>query len=159
MPQLSCPACGLTLRLLRAPYLPLECCPRCRAKAGISVPLKITDGPPGRRQGSISVPGALQVRTRREPDTVVLVLRGELALGSAPILEQSLIDAEGSGAARVLIDLSELEFLDSAGLHALLDGHRRLCERGLELVLRPGPRAVQRMFELTGAGSVLRFED
>jgi hypothetical protein len=44
MSYMNCPRCGLSVRL-RADYLTLERCPRCLAKAGISVPMQILDGP------------------------------------------------------------------------------------------------------------------
>ncbi len=156
MSYMSCPRCGLTVAL-RAEYLTLERCPRCVAKARVAVPMFIT----GERSASArrtTVAGALVIRTERVAQTLVLALSGELDLASAPALERQLQAAETSGLARVVVDLRELEFLDSAGLHVLLEAHRRWAESGLQLVLRPGPRSVQRMFELTGTVSALRFE-
>jgi anti-sigma B factor antagonist len=59
----------------------------------------------------------------------------------------------------VVIDLSGVEFFDSAGLHVLLDAQRRLREQGTGLFLRRGPRAVQRVFELTDTAGSFWFED
>ena len=176
MSYMNCPRCGLSVRL-RAAYLTLERCPRCLAKAGISVPMQITEAPRGSVSdptpttsiGSVSepadfrddvFPGALLIAIRREADVLILELRGELALGSAPVLEQRLHAEEAIGVGpRVVIDLSGVEFLDSAGLHVLLDAQRRLRERGTGLFLRRGPRAVQRVFELTDAFASFWFED
>lgn len=105
-------------------------------------------------------PGALLILTKREADVLILELRGELALASAPELARRLHDEEAIGVGlRVVIDLSGVEFLDSAGLHVLLDAQRRLRERGTGLFLRRGPRAVQRVFELTDAFASFWFED
>jgi hypothetical protein len=42
---MSCPQCGLRIRL-RAPYLVVECCPRCIALSRRPVAMKITDRRP-----------------------------------------------------------------------------------------------------------------
>jgi anti-sigma B factor antagonist len=57
------------------------------------------------------------------------------------------------------VDMRRLRFIDSTGLRLLLQANARAQERGYELLLRPGEPAVQRVFEVTGALEVLRFED
>jgi len=44
MSYMSCPRCGMSVRL-RAPYLLPDRCPRCAARSGVSVPLEVTDAP------------------------------------------------------------------------------------------------------------------
>jgi anti-sigma B factor antagonist len=163
MAFMNCPRCGLAVRL-RAPYLTLDRCPRCLAKSGLSVPMTISEAPIRRRSAVKGedgvVPGGLSILATREPDVLVLELRGELALASAPVLNQRLRQEEALGlAGRVVIDLSGVEFLDSAGLHALLNAQRRLRQCGSGLFLRRGPRAVQRVFQITGAITSFWFED
>jgi len=46
MSYLNCPRCGLSIRL-RAPYLALERCPRCLARAGLTIPMYVTRQPRG----------------------------------------------------------------------------------------------------------------
>ncbi|HEY2440466.1 MAG TPA: STAS domain-containing protein [Solirubrobacteraceae bacterium] len=99
------------------------------------------------------------VGVEREPNTIRLKLAGELDLASAPAFEHQLEDLLGEDIRRVTIDLRDLEFLDSAGLRALLVTHRRLTESGRELRLGPGPPAVQRLFELTGSDRIFRFTE
>ena len=90
--------------------------------------------------------------------TISLSLEGELDLAGAPEMEASLAAAERDGPARLVIDLSGLQFIDSTGLRLLLQADARAKEQGYELVLRPGEQAVQRVFEVTGALAILRFE-
>ena len=42
---MNCPRCGLTLGL-RAPFLTLEHCPRCLARAGAAIPMYLSEQPP-----------------------------------------------------------------------------------------------------------------
>jgi anti-sigma B factor antagonist len=103
-------------------------------------------------------PGSLSISSSVDDGVACLALHGELDLASAPILEGSLLEVERQAPSRLVIDLSALQFLDSTGLRLLLAAHSRAQQRGAELVLRPGEPAVQRVFDVSGALDVLRFE-
>jgi anti-sigma B factor antagonist len=104
-------------------------------------------------------PGSLRISSVVEDGTVSLSLEGELDLAGARKMEASLAAAEqGDGPMRLIVDLGRLQFIDSTGLRLLLQADARAKERGYELVLRPGAPAVQRVFEVTGALAILRFE-
>jgi anti-sigma B factor antagonist len=101
----------------------------------------------------------LTVEPLAGPDGVVLVLRGELDLASAPGLAQALRDAEKTGSARLVIDLSKLTFMDCAGLRVLMLAQQIADSGARRLSLRSGPGAVRRFLELTGVVDHLSFED
>jgi anti-anti-sigma factor len=103
-------------------------------------------------------PGSLEISSDAVDDVVRVSLRGELDLASARVMEERLAAIEERQPARVVIDLGGLAFIDSSGLRVLLLADSRARERGFELVLAPGPEPVQRVFEMTGALDVLRFE-
>ena len=107
----------------------------------------------------VPIPGALQIQSRREGDTLRIALAGELDLASAPDLEQQLQNAEATSPRRIVIDLAELGFMDSTGLQALLRARERAAAAGYSLALRPGPHQVQRVFELTKTADAFSFED
>jgi anti-sigma B factor antagonist len=116
-----------------------------------------------RREGAdgmaeVARPVHLVIRTEARAGARVLALFGELDIASVPQLEYELAKAEAPGS-RIVIDLSGLEFIDSSGLHMLLNANRRFEQTGHQLVLRRGPRAVQRLFELTQTQQRFRFED
>lgn len=106
----------------------------------------------------VPLPGPLQIESRRDGDTVVVKLNGELDLASAPELERELREAEAAGTARVVIDLSGLGFMDSTGLQALLRARERSSSGAFTLSLRHGPHQVQRVFELTKTIDAFSFE-
>lgn len=66
-------------------------------------------------------------------------LQGELTLGNAAQLYRRL-EPELVAGGTLVLDLSELEFLDSAGIHCLFRLARALTQRGgeLRLVVPPG---------------------
>ncbi|HEY3829822.1 MAG TPA: STAS domain-containing protein [Solirubrobacteraceae bacterium] len=104
-------------------------------------------------------PGSLVITSEIEDGATSIALAGELDLAGAHQLEASLDEVERECPARLVIDLRRLAFIDSTGLRLLLQADARARERGCELVLRPGEASVQRVFEVTGALDVLRFED
>ncbi len=92
----------------------------------------------------------------RSSDSVVLRVRGDLDLASAPVLAAKLEAARQTGS-DVVVDLEQVEFMDCAGLHVLLDAVRGGSARQARIWVTPGPRQVQKLFELTGAGETLQI--
>jgi anti-sigma B factor antagonist len=90
-----------------------------------------------------------------------LMLGGELDMASAPMLHAAVsrICENGAAGARITLDLSGLAFIDSTGMAEVILTSQ-LCDRdGFELTVVPGPRAVQRLFELTGLIDALPFAE
>jgi len=59
---------------------------------------------------------------------------------------------------RAVLDLGRLIFVDAAGLHSLLHLHAECLSASTTLTIMPGPRSVQRVFELTGVDRLLPFK-
>jgi anti-sigma B factor antagonist len=93
---------------------------------------------------------SVDIRSERNGDTMVYRLRGSLDLATAPSLRAALLDAAGEGPHEIIVDLSQLEFLDSTGLGALIGAHRRAMENGarVRLIVSDGP--IQRLLTITG---------
>jgi anti-sigma B factor antagonist len=104
------------------------------------------------------VVGGLDIKYQTNGDGhSVLRLAGELNAESVHALERALEHGLDAHSRAVTLDLSELMFIDSTGLAAVVLVSR-LCERdGRRLEIVPGPRAVQRLFEMTGLIDVLPF--
>lgn len=100
-----------------------------------------------------------QVDARTERGAAIVVVRGELDLASSPQLEQELERVWGSGSDQLVIDLRELEFMDSTGLSIIVSAHQRLSEAGRKLSVVRGPAQVQRLLDLTGVSERLRLVD
>ena len=100
--------------------------------------------------------GGFFVQSERKGETHVIGLAGELDLGGAPRLEDELRRAEATDASSIVVDLQELEFIDSTGLRLLLMAAERSRDSG-RLTLIPGPPQVQRVFELTDLVARLPF--
>jgi anti-sigma B factor antagonist len=84
----------------------------------------------------------------------VVALSGELDLSTIPLLEQRLL-AELRAKRNVVVDLSELSFIDSSGIGLLIQAFRAAGdERAMHTVFTEGSQ-VDRVFELTGIGAAL----
>jgi anti-sigma B factor antagonist len=84
---------------------------------------------------------------------------GELDMSTAPVLQASLRDARASGHRRLVIDLRELEFMDSTGLTLLTRWSLGAERDGYDLALVAGSDRIQRLFELTRLITHFQFVD
>ena len=79
-----------------------------------------------------------------------IMLKGDLDLSTIDTLTSAIDVAERSHAQRIVLDLSDVEFIDASGLRALVFASERSRVDGNRLRIRKGQaRAVSRMFELT----------
>lgn len=100
-----------------------------------------------------------RVDVRREEGGTVIALSGELDLASSPDLEEKLDEVFGSDVELVVLDLRELEFMDSTGLSVLIRAHQTAEGAERRLYLVKGPPQVQRLLTLTGVGERLAVVD
>jgi anti-sigma B factor antagonist len=101
----------------------------------------------------------LRVGVRSHADAVVMALDGELDLASAQLLEGEMQRAEVAGATTVVLDLRELQFVDSTGLRMIFSAHSLARERGQEFAVTRGSEQVQRLLAITRVGEHLRIID
>jgi anti-sigma B factor antagonist len=103
-------------------------------------------------------PAGLSLRAQADGNRDTLVLAGDLDLATSPELEARVEQLCTEGRELVL-DLSELSFIDSTGLLAILKAREQCAERRSRFFLIPGPPAVQRVFRLTDLLERLPFLD
>jgi anti-anti-sigma factor len=87
----------------------------------------------------------LEVTQREMNGIYVLALKGRLALGQESTGLRTMIDnLLASGATRIVINLQHVDYVDSAGLGALIEMHRRTKAKGGRLLLcNLGPKLRQ----------------
>jgi anti-sigma B factor antagonist len=86
---------------------------------------------------------------KSEENVELLEVSGEIDIASAARLMTGLNETVADCEKPVVVDLSEVDFMDSTGLALLLNAHRRLARRdkGFAIVCGDGP--VKRVFEIT----------
>jgi anti-anti-sigma factor len=91
-------------------------------------------------------------------DAAWLHLGGELDIATAPQLEETLRQPQLQ-ARLVVLDLRELEFIDCAGVHAIVNASIQARQVGRRLVLPRGIRNVDRVFTLAGGADDVKIAD
>src|SRR5689334_10854865 len=85
----------------------------------------------------------------KQGDAYVVRLAGELDLYNAPQVRQALAGASDDSPARIVVDLSEVEFIDSTALGVLIEARTRLDNRRAFLLAAPGLET-KRALEISG---------
>jgi len=84
----------------------------------------------------------------------IIDIEGEIDVYTAPQLKQQMLDLLDKGATHIVVNLSEVEYLDSTALGVLIGGLKRLRERNGALdIICPNPR-IRRIFEITGLDKI-----
>jgi anti-sigma B factor antagonist len=90
--------------------------------------------------------------------TVVLVVHGDADLHVAPELRDRLTRTIDEGATALVVDLSDVAFVDSMGLGVLLGATKRMRAAGGHLRLVVARPEVRRIFEITLLDRVLEID-
>lgn len=93
---------------------------------------------------------SIDIKSERNGSTLIFRLKGSLDLATSPTVRAALLEAAGNENHEIVVDLSNVEFIDSTGLGALIGGHRRALENGggVALVVTSGP--IERLLNITG---------
>ncbi|MEO8690270.1 MAG: STAS domain-containing protein [Solirubrobacteraceae bacterium] len=89
-------------------------------------------------------------------DATWVHVAGALDLATSPQLQRLLDEAS---ARLVVLDLRDLAFMDSSGVHTIVDASVRARRDGRRLILLRGTRDVDRVFTLTGTSGVVEIGD
>jgi anti-anti-sigma factor len=87
--------------------------------------------------------------TRIGDDVVVVAVVGEIDMATAPEVANA-IDGGRDDASRVVVDLSEVTFLDSSALNAFVQSQQELAQHDVAFrIVSPADHAVRNVFEIT----------
>jgi len=92
-------------------------------------------------------------------DRATVYLRGELDLSGVDRAREAVEQAEGKGMPLLVLDLSELDFIDSTGLEVVLRAARRAHDDGRRLIVQRPSSYVRRLFEMTAIDQSLDIVD
>ena len=94
-------------------------------------------------------------RVEEHNGVAIMALSGELDMATAPILMEDLTHVEDGGAKTIMLDLSEVTFIDSPGLLAFLTARSRAMSNGHRLLISGPSPAARRLLELTATQFLL----
>jgi anti-sigma B factor antagonist len=102
----------------------------------------------------------IEIHRATQDGVAVVTPRGELDVAGTPAIEDALAEAAAEPeVAGIVVDLSQLEFMDSSGLRAVVLADQRLRSAGLRFALVRGGEPVHRVFELTRMTDRLTWVD
>ena len=97
----------------------------------------------------------MKITEDRTADVLILGLSGKLDATTAKTFEDKILAEIESGYRRLMIDLSQLNYVSSAGLRVFLIAAKRLRSRDGRIALCSLQDHVQQVFDLSGFSSVL----
>ena len=90
---------------------------------------------------------------------VTLQINGEIDMATGPELRQRIVQYVQDGHINIVLDLTNVDFVDSTGLGVLIGGLKRTRSHGGDLRCIGLTEPLKEMFKLTGLDTVLTQED
>ena len=103
-------------------------------------------------------PELFAAEVSNEDGEVVVAVRGEIDIVTAPVLWDTIVDVI-SDTKRLVVDLSETEFIDSTGLGVLVRALKRLRHHGGDLILRSPKANARKVLHMTSLDRVMTIEE
>lgn len=98
----------------------------------------------------------MEITKKQENGTLEIALSGRLDTTTAPLLEAELNGAY-TEITNLVIDLSKLAYISSAGLRILLAAQKQMSKKG-KMVIRNVGTNVKEVFDITGFSDILTIE-
>ncbi|MEY2474320.1 MAG: anti-sigma factor antagonist [Actinomycetota bacterium] len=99
---------------------------------------------------SEAIENPLSVNKAVEGDQTVVEVTGEVDAASADILRNAIFEVIDGGQSRVIVDMTDVSFMDSSGLRVLIAGYKGAEQAGGALHVRNPSDVVTRLLEITG---------
>ena len=101
----------------------------------------------------------MQIATTPGSDRYLITVSGEVDLATSPDLDTAIIAAIESGSSSLVIDLTDVSFMDSSGLGVIVRGLKRCREADKDLDLVITNERVLKVFGITGLDQVIPIHD
>jgi len=97
----------------------------------------------------------MDISEDRKGDAVILALSGKLDATNAKTFEDKILSLINSGVQRLVVDLSQLEYVSSSGLRVFLVAAKRLQPTDGKFALCGMQDHIRQLFDLAGLSSIL----
>ena len=98
----------------------------------------------------------MTINKKQDGSALVVALEGRLDTTTAPELEQELKNSL-DGVTDLTLDLTNLDYISSAGLRVLLSAHKTMMKQG-QMKVTNASEIVKEVFEVTGFCDILNIE-
>ncbi len=99
----------------------------------------------------------MKLDTIKNGNELTVIIEGRLDTTTAPELDKLLIEST-EGIEKLILDISGLEYVSSAGLRVFLSAHKRMAVAG-EMIVRGANEVVAEIFDITGFSDILTIEN
>ena len=96
----------------------------------------------------------LSLKTRTQGPFQVIEVGGEVDVYTAPKLRESIVTAVDEGHNRLIVDVEQVDFLDSTGLGVLVGSLKRVRAEGGSLDIVCTHERILKIFDITGLDKV-----
>ncbi|MBU2670495.1 STAS domain-containing protein [Actinoplanes bogorensis] len=103
------------------------------------------------------MPDELVTSLARTGETATVALRGEVDVLTVDQVRSALADALATGPREIVVDLTDLEFIDSTGLGALISGFQRARDASIRFRLAHASGSVKQILVLSGLLEVVEL--
>ncbi len=102
----------------------------------------------------------LKIEVEEKDGVMLLKLDGEVDVYTAPKLKSRLVDLVDQGKFKIVVDLEQVDFMDSSGLGVLVGGLKRVRSHDGAIALICTQENILKIFRITGLVKVFPiFED
>ena len=116
-------------------------------------------GPSAPAAHATGYPTPFRVDVLADPEAQSVRVRpiGEIDVATVASVRAAIDESVAGGSSRVVLDLRDVTFMAGAGVHLIREASADAHAAGWQLLLIPGPPAVQRIFDLVGPSDRLRL--
>ena len=99
----------------------------------------------------------MEITEEGRADVVILRVIGKLDASTAKALEDRILPLIASGRSKLVVELSQLDYISSAGLRIFLLAAKRMDEAKGKIILCSLKDSVRQVFEIAGFSSFLNL--
>jgi len=100
----------------------------------------------------------LKLEKKIERLTLLLRLDGELDMHTASMVRQAIdLEIEKRGIRTVILNLQDVQFVDSSGLGVIIGRYKKLLPLGGKLKITNVPPHIYKIMELSGLPKIINF--
>ncbi len=101
----------------------------------------------------------LRIETNNETTKICLRITGEVDLYTSPELRKAIMKAVTQSSGGVILDLTEVAYMDSSGVATLVEGLKANSDKKLAFSLRHPSQSVMKVLQLSRLDSVFQIEN
>jgi len=101
----------------------------------------------------------MEIKKEKRNNITCLRIEGCLDASNSSIAEKNVLDTVAAEGANLIIDLSELQYISSAGLRVILVIAKDIKAKNGKIVLCSMAEGVKKVFEISGFTSIFDIQD